>query len=112
MNANRADPCAGGVRPATTTMVLMTAPSTLRTLSPDQISHVQATLLTWWDGGHRDLPWRRTLDPYHVIVSEFMLQQTQVSRVVPKFLDFVERFPALAALAAAPTAEVIRAWAG
>ena len=73
---------------------------------------MQDLLLAWWDAGHRDLPWRRTRDPYAVLVSEIMLQQTQVSRVVPKFNAFMVSFPTLAALAEAPVADVIRAWSG
>jgi A/G-specific adenine glycosylase len=73
---------------------------------------VRAALLAWWDAGRRDLPWRRTRDPYAILVSETMLQQTQVDRVVPKYLAFLASFPSLAALAAAAPADVIRAWAG
>lgn len=73
---------------------------------------VQKTLLDWWDAGHRDLPWRRTCDPYAILVSEAMLQQTQVERVIPKYLAFMERFPRLVDLAAASPADVIRMWAG
>ena len=76
------------------------------------VSRVQEGLLAWWDTGHRDLPWRRTRDPYAVLVSEIMLQQTQVSRVVPKFNAFMASFPTLAALAEASVADVIRAWSG
>lgn len=81
---------------------------------PDQAwrETVQAALLAWWDGGHRDLPWRRTTDAYAILVSEIMLQQTQVDRVVPKYRAFLERFPSLAVLAAAPLADVIRQWSG
>ena len=60
----------------------------------------------------RDLPWRRTRDPYAILVSEVMLQQTQVSRVVPRYLEWLERWPDVHALAAASTADVIRAWQG
>jgi A/G-specific adenine glycosylase len=60
----------------------------------------------------RHMPWRDNPQPYWVLVSELMLQQTQVSRVLPKFLDFMERFPTLAELAAAPLGEVLRAWSG
>ncbi|MGE0543795.1 MAG: A/G-specific adenine glycosylase [Dehalococcoidia bacterium] len=74
--------------------------------------HVRTLLLAWWDEGHRDLPWRRTRDPYAILVSEVMLQQTQVMRVVPKYVAFIERFPTLAALAGATAADVIRAWSG
>lgn len=73
---------------------------------------VRAALLAWWDAGHRDLPWRRTHDPYAILVSELMLQQTGVERVVPKWSAFMERFPTLAALAAASPADVIRMWQG
>ncbi|MFO7167423.1 MAG: A/G-specific adenine glycosylase [Chloroflexota bacterium] len=73
---------------------------------------LRAQLLEWFDRNGRDLPWRRTRDPYRVLVSEVMLQQTQVDRVLPKYLAFLERFPTLEALAAAPTSEVIRAWVG
>lgn len=60
----------------------------------------------------RGLPWRRTRDPYRVLVSEVMLQQTQVARVVPKFEEFVTAFPTVAALADAPVEEVLRVWQG
>jgi A/G-specific adenine glycosylase len=73
-------------------------------LSPD--------LLTWYRAGHRDLPWRRTRDPYAIWVSEIMLQQTQVATVIPYFQRFMARFPAVSDLAAAPTDEVLRLWAG
>ena len=69
-------------------------------------------LLAWFSTHARDLPWRRTRDPYHIMVSETMLQQTQVDRVIPKYLAFLDAFPTLEDLAAAPTAEVIRYWAG
>ena len=76
-------------------------------------NEVQRALLAWYarDGrGH--LPWRHTRDPYAVLVSEMMLQQTQVERVLPKYREFLDRFPTLADLAAAPTSDVIKAWAG
>ncbi len=70
-------------------------------------------LLAWYAAeGRATLPWRHTRDPYAVLVSEVMLQQTQVERVLPKYRAFLEQFPTLADLAAAPVAEVIRAWAG
>lgn len=72
---------------------------------------VQATLLDWYNRYARDLPWRHTKDPYAILVSEVMLQQTQVDRVVPKYEEFLQYFPTFQALAAAPTADVIRAWA-
>jgi A/G-specific adenine glycosylase len=73
---------------------------------------VKAELLSWYGRSRRDLPWRRTSDPYAILVSEVMLQQTQVPRVVPRYLAWLERWPSAAALATAPRAEVIRAWQG
>jgi len=73
---------------------------------------LQGSLLSWAEGARRDLPWRRTRDPWAVLVSELMLQQTQVARVVPRYEAFLARFPTPAATAAAPVAEVVRAWAG
>jgi len=75
-----------------------------------RIATVQERLLQWYAASRRDLPWRRTRDPYRILVSEVMLQQTQVDRVVPKYEAFLRRFPTLAALAEAPLAEVIREW--
>ena len=69
-------------------------------------------LLSWYGRTARDLPWRRTRDPYAILVSEVMLQQTQVDRVVPRYLRWLERWPTAAALAAATTAEVIVEWQG
>jgi A/G-specific adenine glycosylase len=68
------------------------------------------SLLRWYDGHRRDLPWRRTRDPYHVLVSEIMLQQTQVERVIPKYGEFLGRYPTLEALASADPADVRRTW--
>jgi A/G-specific adenine glycosylase len=73
---------------------------------------VEAALVAWFGEHGRDLPWRRTRDPYAILVSEVMLQQTQVERVVPRYLDWLERWPSSEALAAASPAEVIRAWQG
>jgi A/G-specific adenine glycosylase len=73
---------------------------------------MKAELLAWFHENGRDLPWRRTRDPYAILVSEVMLQQTQVERVVPRYLAWLERWPTVAALAAAPAAEAIREWQG
>ena len=73
---------------------------------------VRARLLRWFARNGRDLPWRRTADPYAVLVSEVMAQQTQIARVVPAFTLFLSSFPSLHALAQAPLADVLRAWAG
>jgi A/G-specific adenine glycosylase len=69
-------------------------------------------LLVWFEEHGRDLPWRRTRDPYAILVSEVMLQQTQAARVVPRYVEWLDRWPTAEALAAAPTADVIRAWQG
>ncbi len=76
----------------------------------DQIAQVHSQLLQWYTREYRDLPWRSTHDPYAILVSEMMLQQTQVHRVLPKYQQFLDTFPTLAALAAAPTADVISTW--
>jgi len=73
---------------------------------------LQRALLRWARQARRDLPWRRTRDPWAILVSEVMLQQTQVARVVPRYEAFLSRFPSPAACATAPAAEVIRLWAG
>jgi A/G-specific adenine glycosylase len=69
-------------------------------------------LLAWFAENGRDLPWRRTRDPYAILVSEVMLQQTQVERVVPRWEEWLARWPTVEALAAASPADVIRAWQG
>jgi A/G-specific adenine glycosylase len=69
-------------------------------------------LIAWFEANGRDLPWRRTRDPYRILVSEIMLQQTQVDRVKGKWEAFLAQFPTVEALAAAPPGDVIRAWAG
>jgi len=67
-------------------------------------------LLDWYRANGRDLPWRKTDDPYHILVSEVMLQQTQVDRVLPKYLEWLEKYPSLSALAAADQEAVTRTW--
>ena len=69
-------------------------------------------LQRWFEDSGRDLPWRHTRDPYAILVSEVMLQQTQVERVVPRYHAWLERWPTPEALAQAPAAEAIRAWQG
>ena len=69
-------------------------------------------ILDWYGAVRRDLPWRRTTDPYAILVSEVMLQQTQVARVVPRYEAWLERWPAAAALAGATPADVLREWVG
>jgi A/G-specific adenine glycosylase len=77
-----------------------------------QLSALQRDLLAWGARTRRDLPWRRTRDPWAILVSELMLQQTQAPRVVPKFDAFMARFPTASACAAAPAGDVIDAWSG
>jgi A/G-specific adenine glycosylase len=84
--------------------------SSLFQLVPDHVIQAQSTLLQWYAREQRDLPWRATNDPYAILVSEIMLQQTQVDRVLPKYAQFLSAFPTLVDLAAAPTADVISAW--
>ncbi|MBV8631732.1 MAG: A/G-specific adenine glycosylase, partial [Silvibacterium sp.] len=82
----------------------MTAPPGTRTF--------QRLLLNWFDENARDLPWRRTRDPYAIWVSEIMLQQTRVSAVAEHYLRFMEKFPTLEALAKADEDEVLASWSG
>jgi len=73
---------------------------------------MQALLLAWYAENRRPLPWRETTDPYAILVSEVMLQQTQVERVIPRYLRWLDRWPTVEALAAASPAEVIVEWQG
>ena len=73
---------------------------------------MEPLLLGWYTRNGRDLQWRRTRDPYAILVSEVMLQQTQVERVVPRYLAWLERWPTVEALAAAAPADAIREWQG
>jgi A/G-specific adenine glycosylase len=73
---------------------------------------VQQRVLAWAARAGRDLPWRRTRDPWAVLVSEVMLQQTRVPRVIPRYHAFLDRFPNAAACASTPPAETVRRWAG
>jgi A/G-specific adenine glycosylase len=76
------------------------------------LGHVHTQLLDWYAAHARDLPWRRTRDPYAILVAEVMLQQTQVDRVIPKWHAWLAQFPTLADLARASRADAIRAWQG
>ncbi|MCY4576106.1 MAG: A/G-specific adenine glycosylase [Chloroflexi bacterium] len=76
------------------------------------LTRLRRRLLRWYREHGRDLPWRRTNDPYHAMVAEFMLQQTGVGRVLPVYEAFLQRFPSLSTLVDAPASEVIRAWSG
>ena len=78
----------------------------------EEVTSLQRAVLDWFDQRGRDLPWRRTRDPWAVLVSEVMLQQTQVDRVASRYAAFLARFPDPAACAAAPAGAVVAAWAG
>lgn len=80
--------------------------------TPDAVCLFQDLILAHYQTYGRDLPWRRTTEPYHILVSEVMLQQTQVERVVLKYPEFLEQFPDLESLARAPRSEVLLAWQG
>lgn len=76
------------------------------------IKQFQTEILAWYKLHKRDLPWRRTRNPYKILISEVMLQQTQVSRVIPKFEAWLEVLPTVQALAIAKTTEILRLWSG
>lgn len=77
-----------------------------------QKQYFSEELLQWYERSKRDLPWRRSKNPYYIWVSEIMLQQTRVDTVIPYFQRFIEKFPTVAALASAPESEVLKAWEG
>src|SRR2546427_1484250 len=79
-------------------------------LDASQKRRFQARLLKWYEKHGRDLPWRNTSDPYHILVSEVMLQQTQVDRVIPKYHEFLDRYPSFEELADAPVSDVKKTW--
>ena len=81
-------------------------------LDPRALSEFGRRLRAWYRRSARDLPWRRTRNAYHVLVSELMLQQTQVSRVIPKYHEFLRTFPSLSSIARARPARVLEAWSG
>ena len=81
-------------------------------LSGAALTRFRKNLLAWFSQFQRDLPWRRTRDPYHIWLSEIMLQQTRVAAVIPYYEHFLARFPTVNALATAPEEEVLRLWSG
>jgi len=81
-------------------------------LTKKEIASFQEKIFSWWATQKRDLPWRHTHDPYKILVSEVMLQQTQVSRGLPKYLEFLKAFPSIEKLAHASPAQVLRIWKG
>lgn len=78
----------------------------------ERILAFQERLLSWYSKNRKDYPWRKTSDPYLIMVSEFMLQQTQTSRVVPKYEAFIEKFPTIDTLARSENIEVLELWSG
>ena len=72
----------------------------------------QKHILKWYKHNQRDMPWRQTRDPYKILVSEIMLQQTQVSRVLPKYAEFLQAFPTVETLAKAPEKKLLKVWSG
>lgn len=88
------------------------SPYTATMGGPDPVAYRRALQGWYQEHGRHDLPWRETRDPYAVLVSEVMLQQTQVQRVMPYYLEWMQRWPDATALAAASPGDVIRAWAG
>lgn len=78
--------------------------------APPERRRFRQRLLSWYRRHGRDLPWRRTADPYHILVSEIMLQQTQVDRVLPKYAEWLQKYPSMQALADAPDEEVADTW--
>src|SRR5947207_15651087 len=83
---------------------------TLPIPAPPSRRRFRQRLLAWYRRHGRDLPWRKTDDPYHILVSEIRLQQTQVDRVLPKYSQWISKYPSLAALASAPEEDVTATW--
>src|SRR5208283_3654988 len=83
-----------------------------RRSSAAQFNGIGRSLLAWYRKVRRDLPWRRTRDPYRIWVSEIMLQQTRAQAVVPYYRRFLERYPTVEALAAAGETDVLAIWSG
>ncbi len=84
----------------------------MKEISSESVNAFQEKVIEWWSNNARELPWRKHPTPYHVLVSEMMLQQTQVSRVVPKYTEFLKEFPDLKALAEADTKRLLQVWSG
>src|SRR5450759_1997407 len=93
-------------------MARRTIPHDPRDLEQATVAELQERILGWYAANARDLPWRRTTDPYAILISEIMLQQTQAPRVIPKFAEFLAVYPRLEDLAAAHLDDVLRLWKG
>ncbi len=81
-------------------------------LTPDRVKKFQTFIFSWWKEHRRDLPWRHTHDPYKILVSEVMLQQTQAQRVIPKYAEFIKAYPTIESLSEASNADILRMWKG
>jgi A/G-specific adenine glycosylase len=81
-------------------------------MKKEQVREFQKKILGWYEKNRRDLPWRHTRDPYRILLSEVMLQQTQVTRVIPKYEEWFHLFPTLEVLASASVSDVLRVWSG
>src|SRR5260221_6037221 len=81
-------------------------------ISKQKITSFQKQILDWYAKNQRDLPWRRTRDPYRILISEVMSQQTQLSRLMPKYLAWLEKFPTVHDLAQAKISDVLHSWSG
>src|SRR6201988_125227 len=88
----------------------MPRPRPLGMPSPPDRRRFRQRLLAWYKRHGRDLPWRKTDDPYHILVSEIMLQQTQLDRVLPKYAEWLEKYPSFEALGTAPEQDVATTW--
>jgi A/G-specific adenine glycosylase len=84
----------------------------IKKLTSSQIKKFQKLIYTYYKNNRRDFAWRNTTNPYHIVVSEIMLQQTQTKRVEQKYPEFIKKFPTWKALATAPQSEVLRVWQG
>jgi A/G-specific adenine glycosylase len=82
------------------------------TLTQSTVTQFQDMIFSWWKDNRRDLPWRHTKNPYHILISEIMLQQTQVKRVIPKYAEFLAALPDVYSLANAQPAQVLTLWRG
>ena len=81
-------------------------------LTVNQITDFQKKIWLFWKENQRDLPWRETTDPYKIFISELMLQQTQVDRVILKYIEFIKKYPTMNSIVKATDAEIIRLWKG
>ena len=95
-----------------TAKVFESSADTLGTAQAGELVRIRSAILAWYQVAHRDFPWRRTRDPYAVLVSEVMLQQTQASRVAEAFPRFIARFPSARSLAMASDSAVLAQWSG